>query len=167
MFETGCEIVFASVFGLSIISCFYFLYNTSIVKDLKYYYKNFRNGNLTLKMLYEYALLYIRHFSSYYLEVGYIEIQNNKFNLVFYSGSQKYRMVFPKKKRQISYVKNDNDEDISDNFFEYLGPGNNFYSIKTTPEMLSWNFPIIVGYRKGFEIEERKYNPTDIILTEL
>jgi hypothetical protein len=155
-------ILFLCVFTTGLLFHKYKIYENAL-----YYYKNYKKGNISLKLMKDYVMFQIRHLSSYYLEIGYMECQNNFFRFTYYNGSQKYKMVFPKQKRCISYVTKENGEDISNIFFEYLGPGNNFYSIQTTPLMLSWNFPIIVGYRKNITIEERTYYPNDVILTTL
>jgi hypothetical protein len=158
-----CNIIaFLSIF---ISGLLYHRYN--VYENIAYYYKNYRKGNITLKMMKDYIMFQLRHLSTYYLEIGYMEYHNNFFRFTYYNGSQKYRMVFPKQKRYISYVTKENGEDLSELFFEYLGPGNNFYSIQTTPQMLSWNFPIVVGYCKNINVTERIYQPNDIILTVL
>lgn len=138
-----------------------------IFENIYFYYDNWRSGDFTFDMFCNYIVFQVRHLSSYYLEIGYMEYKDNNFDLVYYSGSQKYRLVFPKQKRNISYAYDMNGNDISKEFLEFLGPGNNFYSIPTTPEMLSWKTPITVGYKKGTKIEEKIYQSTDIILTEL
>lgn len=138
-----------------------------IFENVYFYYDNWRNGDFTFEMFCNYIVFQIRHLSSYYLEIGYMECRDSVFDLVYYSGSQKYRLVFPKQKRNISYAYDNEGKDISKEFFELLGPGNNFYSIPTTPEMLSWKTPITVGYKKGAKIEERLYQSNEIILLEL
>lgn len=154
--------------GIIVLGLWYLNRKFDIVENIIFYYEGWRDGDITFQMMYNYIVFQIRHLSSYYLEIGYMECQDNIFNLVYYSGSQKYRLIFPKqKKRYISYVLDEEGEDISHIFFEFLGPGNNFYSIPTTPEMLSLKTPITVGYLKGATIEEKIYLPNEIILTHL
>jgi hypothetical protein len=75
-------------------------------------------------------------------------------------------LVFPKQKRIIVDAHSQEDKTVTvEKIMEYMGPGNNFYGIPTTPKMLGIHKNITIGYWKQKEkcVEEREYSPDDII----
>lgn len=131
---------------------------------IAYYYKDYNNILFYVNLVFHYITFKLREILSYHLEIGWIHYENGMYHLVYYDSTRKFRMVFPKQKRNIVNVYSPEDDSITfEQIMEYLGPGNNFYGIPTTPKMLGIHKNIIVIYRNGRSIIEKEYSPTDII----
>lgn len=143
--------------------------------------KNFRDGTVSFSTLRDFCLMHARMCASKIFESGHLHNpRKNTSEVVFYSGSSRYRMVFPHARgvRQIlrvysrnkyTYEEGDgliegrseiwNEEDVTQYIFECMGPGRNFYGIPTSPKLLGFEGLRCV-YRTG---EEKIYACNDII----
>jgi len=73
-----------------------------------------------------------------------------------------YYVVFPKRRgpcviKGVTHLGKDGTrDDVTEEFKKYLGPGNNFYTIKTTPKMMGWHSLLVetMGGVKEFQTEE-------------
>jgi len=82
---------------------------------------------------------------SNYFEIAKVESTRDKCILTYHHGSRKYKHVFPKRRgpQNISKVESDG-KCVTEEFLEFLGPGNNFHGSNPTPDLL--------GYEKGLTI---------------
>jgi hypothetical protein len=71
-----------------------------------------------------------------------------------------YTIAFTKKRiGRVETVSNSEGDDVTREFLRFLGPGNNFYGIPTSPAMISMS-PITVNYVDG---TSQTYNSSDTI----
>lgn len=114
-----------------------------------------------MKLILEYLKLRLRMILSYHLEIGYIYHKDGKYHLVYHDGSRKFKMVFLKDKRKIIYALC-NEENVTSDIMEYMGPGNNFYGIATTPKLLGYD-NLTITYKNGTDIYEKQYSSDEVI----
>ena len=155
---------FAVMFTASVAKfIFSFVANTlSLFKNIV---EGYRQGDVTLQSFYEFNKLKIREMIIHYTGLYKITSQGGIFEIEYTTSHKTYKIRFPKYARNyISYVLDNNEKRITADFLCYLGPGNNFYSIPTTPKMLGWNEGITVGYFINGEMKQIHYSPDDIIL---
>lgn len=142
------------------------LFLIGLLGMLMYYCKNYEEFLFYVNMGINYVKLKTREVLSYHLEIGYIRYENGYYHLVYYDGSRKYRLVFPKQKRTIVDARSEEDATITaEKIMEYMGPGNNFYGIPTTPKMLGIYKNMTISYWNPKEkcVVDKEYSPDDII----
>ena len=101
-------------------------------------------------------------------DVVLTQVNNDSYHVTYYENERKYCIAFPKKRGPKKIVQvntmdiNGNLVNITDKFFEFMGPCNNFHGIKTTPKLLGYN-NVILHYRNSSII---RYEASDEIHLE-
>ena len=123
---------------------------------------NYRTGALSFKTLTDLCIFKLRIWVAKKLEIGLLISSKGKYELIYYDGDMRYKVVFPKNRkiRQISQVENVLGEDITPEILEMMGPSHNFHGISSSPGLLGWKDGLNVKYRSG---EEIFYGYNDII----
>lgn len=116
-------------------------------------------------------LLKLRYWASQNLDLGKLEVKPTHYEIVYYVGSQRYKIFFSKKRGPKEIVSattlSNSDEpgkDVTNELFEAMGPSKNFYGIETTPKLLGYNEGLKITYRRGIGII---YLPNDNIKCSL
>lgn len=104
-------------------------------------------------------LVLSRHF-----ETGFLSGTPQNHSLVYYDGSTKYIIRFPKKRgpctfSQVTCSSDDLVADVTEDIRRFAGPSHNFHGIPTTPKMLGFDNLTFV-YRNGQTV---KYEEGDVI----
>lgn len=122
---------------------------TSRCQTIRKVWKLYRKGDLTLRSIREYCWVSSRMYVMYLFDIG-LKTYPQHYELEYYHGSKRYRIVFPKKRgpRSITQVLTSDNVDITKEVHESLGPANNFHNVPTTPKML--------GYSSSTEVEHIK-----------
>lgn len=97
-------------------------------------------------------LCYIKQILADYFSNGYLRpLKEGKYELTYYHAGEKFRIRFSRRRgvRNITNVFDVKNMDVTREFFEYMGPGLNFYGIPTTPRLLGWEYGLFVHYRSG------------------
>lgn len=116
---------------------------------------NWRQVNLILgfclsRSAKELLLLKCRLWLSENLDLGNLKvIDRQSYELTYYHGAQRYKVIFPRKRgpRKITSVSTQEEENITEKIFEAMGPCGNFHGVPTTPHLL--------GFPKGFKVSYR------------
>lgn len=118
------------------------------------------------RMLGDFILLKFRDRLIKYFHLGEIKSLGKKYSVTYFDGEQRYTIFFPKNRRvrQIKEIYDVEGTNVTDRFFEILGPGKNFHGIPSTPELIGWPRGIKVEYRSG---KEREYLPSEVILLSM
>ena len=129
-------------------------------------WKLWKRGDITLRSIREYCWVRIRMYVMYLFDIG-LKTYPQHYELEYYHGSKRYRIVFPKKRgtRSITQVLTSDNVDITKDVHEALGPANNFHGIPTTPRMLGYPSTeveyIKMKYKDG---STREYRDIETIL---
>lgn len=112
-------------------------------------------------------ILKLRLFVIEKLNVGKLDVHKNHYELTYYHGSHKYKVIFNKKRgpKEILHVEtlpqnSEEGKDITEEVFEAMGPSRNFYGIETTPKLLGYEQGLKIKYRNGYT---NIYFPNDVI----
>jgi len=134
----------------------------SIYRVSKEIFHNYKTGAVTFRTLVDFGLFKIRLWVIHHLETGLLKSSKEKYELVYYHGSGRYKIKFPKNRgvRQISQVETRLGQNVTSEILELMGPGCNFHGIPSTPKLLGWDDGLYVKYRSG---EEVFYESTDAI----
>ncbi len=107
------------------------------------------------KMIRDYIVFQTRLIATSHLESGLLTTNPTHCELVYFSGIQKYRVIFPKKrgpKRVVSVHTTIDDDplnlDVTSQIFEYMGPSHNFHNIPSSPKLLGYK-DLIFTMRNG------------------
>lgn len=95
----------------------------------------------SLRNIFDLVIFKTRQYITTLLENGHV-IPGKKYNdLVYWIGTQRYIVRFPKVRGPAKYHKitTDEGEDITEYLSSYLGPYHNFHGIPTTPQMLGYS----------------------------
>ena len=128
-------------------------------------WKLWKRGEITFKSIREYYWVRARMYVMYLFDIG-IKTYPQHYELEYYHGYKRYRIVFPKKRgaRPITQALTSDNIDITKDIHEALGPANNFHGISTTPKMLGYPSTeveyIKVRYKDG---SAREYRDDEII----
>lgn len=136
---------------------------TSVIYNKQRYNSIMRKRQMLKGSIYssfkEAFLLKLRYLASQNLDLGKLEVKPTHYEIVYYIGPQRYKIVFSKKrgpKEIVSVTTLSNSEepgkDVTDDFFEAMGPSKNFYGIETTSKLLGYNEGLKVTYRRGISI---------------
>lgn len=104
-------------------------------------WKLYRKGDLTLRSIREYFWVSSRMYVMYLFDIG-LKTYPQHYELEYYHGSKRYRIIFPKRERgprSITQVLTSDNVDITKEIHEVMGPANNFHNIPTTPKMLGYS----------------------------
>lgn len=117
--------------------------------------KNFRTNvpiyreiyrTASLKTLIEFCIFKARFTASKHLETGLLSSDTKTHNLIYYDGSTRYSVRFPKKRgpcpfSQVTTYFNAlyNAHNVTERIREFAGPSHNFHGIPTTPQMLGYD----------------------------
>ena len=141
---------------------------TLILITLIFRYKKIKKNIIYFKLITDYIYFRFKYILLSSFNIGISTSFKDKIELYFYHGTEKYKIIFPKKRiRTITDVvlrnNKDYEQNITKEFLKLLGPGFNFYGIQTTPKLLGYNDSsvLIIKYRNDKEIV---YNSGDIIL---
>jgi len=127
--------------------------------------RKFFQGSI-MKNIQEAILFKSRVLASKYLDVGKLDTYKSHYEIIYYNGSKRYKVVFSKKcgPNEIVSVKTLKcGKDITNEFLEVMGPSRNFYGIPTTPRLLGYEEGIEVSYRTC-DFAKIKYFPDDKII---
>jgi len=108
------------------------------------------------KMIRDYIIFKLRLTMTKYLESGLLSSSTSHYELIYFSGTQKYRILFPKKRgpKSVTKVVTHCDiitKDVTCHILECMGPSHNFHGISTTPFLLGYkNLTFIL--RNGTEL---------------
>lgn len=90
---------------------------------------------------------------THYLDVGKLESTKHKYTLTYTHGTKTYKHVFPKKRGPQPIIKAESDgKDVTSEFLEYLGPGNNFHGSKPTPDLLGFEKGLTLTIKNGEQL---------------
>lgn len=109
---------------------------------------------ISFDLLKHYTLFRCRSFLSRLFNIGHLEFNGGVYELTFYAGVSRYKIRFPKKRgvRNITCILDEDENDITPEFFELLGPGNNFYNVKdVTPRFLGYS-GVYIENRQGARV---------------
>jgi len=86
------------------------------------------------------------------------------YTLFYTTNHKKYRIAFVKKRGpcHVKKVTTKNDENVTDIIKEYLGPGYNFYGIKTCPLMMGYD-SLTFEYYDGTVISYLNYEDIKVV----
>ncbi len=135
------------------------------IRTIRKGWKLYRKGDLTLMSIREYCWVSARMYVMYLFDIG-LRTYPQHYELEYYHGSKRYRIVFPKRRgaRSITQVLTSDNVDITKDIHEIMGPSNNFHGIPTTPKMLGYSSKeadhIKMKYKNG---STRMYRDSDII----
>lgn len=121
----------------------------------------FYDYTLLISTIYTYLICKLRSWVHYKCGVYLKSMGSDLYELEFWHESKKYKMRFPKSRgprRIIKVLSNNND--VTQEVFQYIGPSNNFYGIKTTPKMLGYD-RLNVYYRSNVQAI---YDNEDVIV---
>lgn len=85
-----------------------------------------------------------------------VSVENGITVVSYTQGERKYKICFPRRrgvKKICKVFTLEDKKDVTEEFMEYLGPGNNFHSIPTTPQLLGWDCGLVIQYTNGKELE--------------
>lgn len=139
-------------------------------QTIKKGWKLWRKGGLTIDTIREYYWIRARIYIMHLFDIG-LKTFPQHYELEYYHGSKRYRIVFPKRRergpRPITQVMTSDDIDITKEVHEISGPANNFHGILTSPKMLGYPSTeveyIKVKYKNGAVRTYRNDEP--ILLT--
>lgn len=96
---------------------------------------------ISWQTLLEFCLLQLRSKASLHLETGILRRSKTSCELVYYEGTNRYVVKFPKVRGpgKISQVFDDQNMDVTEKIREYMGPCHNFHGIPTTPKLLGYD----------------------------
>jgi len=99
----------------------------------------------------EFLALKIRSWLSEKLGIGKLTTSSKVHELSYYFGTQKYRVVFPRRRgpKKIISAETQEGKDITQELFEVMGPCGNFHGVPVTPALLGYPRGIKVTYRTG------------------
>ena len=108
------------------------------------------------------SYLKLRLWLSCKLEMGHLKIHPKHYELIYYNGSQRYKVIFPKKRgpRKIIFASTQEGKNVTQEIFEAMGPSRDFYDIRTSPKLLGYPEGLKVTYRSGATVH---YLPDDAI----
>jgi hypothetical protein len=143
-------------------------YLNSKISYYTWLWDSYKRGDISFYLYGLYLFHNFREYISKVLECGAVYQTPSSTELVYYCGSKKYKVRFPKNKtrRQISsaYTGVDKDKvDVTHELMEFLGPCYDFHSIPTTPKLLGWNDGVTISYFKQGISEERTFGPDEFI----
>lgn len=73
-------------------------------------------------------------------DCGSYSVGRSTCEVVFYDGSQRYKIVFPRRRGPSGVARiMHGDDDVTNAVFESMGPCHNFYGIPTTPSILNYS----------------------------
>lgn len=118
------------------------------------------------KTMVEFCTFKIRLVLSRHFETGFLSGTPQNHSLVYYDGSKRYTIRFPKKRGPCTFsqvIFNDGDKaiDVTEKIREFSGPSHNFHGVHTTPKMLDYS-NLTFTYRTGHVIA---YGEDDVIST--
>lgn len=104
----------------------------------------------------DFCIFKIRTNLSSYFETGLLSKGSKVCNLVYYDGSSKYLVCFPKTRGPCPFSQvNEYGIDVTEKIREFSGPSHNFHGIPTTPEMLGFDKLTFI-YKNGMEKDFEK-----------
>ncbi len=146
--------VFGGVFivGCAIIRSFppYQNFASDLASEIRSLIQNPSNGIEKLTTARDYVHLKARNLFSEYAECGKVCSTKEYYTITYYNGSQRYKHIFPKKRGTLGIFNvMASNNDVTDVFREYLGPGQNFHGSKPTPKFLGFNNGLFITFMDG------------------